>query len=53
MAKKKRNYSTTPKSITVNLNKVHIGGPYADMLRAKNQDKSNTVLVTKPNLEVV
>ena len=52
MAKKKRNYSTTPKSITVDLNKVHIGGQYADMLRASNQDKSNAALVTKPILEL-
>lgn len=50
MANKRKSYNI-PRSTTVNLNNVHIGGPYADMLRAKGQDKSNTALM-KPNSEL-
>ena len=48
---KRKNYNT-PRNITVDLNHVRISGPYAEMMRARNQDKSNAALVTKPNSEL-
>ena len=40
------------RSVSINLDNVRIGGNYAALLRAGNQDKSNVALTNKPNPEL-